>query len=240
MPRDPHDKSRTASAPRRRARRDRNLRCFPRLSWLQRAGQQPKSFTMGLCITSAPRSAHGAHQSSETNTGDVRRRNPTVVPSAVRVRLALQGLLQRRAVDVLRVLQPQRLHQVRRRLRRPDTRFNCSPDVTAASSRPGRSQSQLLHIWASSADLQFSRSSGRAAWYGKRAPRTSLTPSTPSPTINTLPSSHAGAPSPAENPGTPLRPALVRTVFHSVDVWVVLSLTWQEQVGLRCTYERVR
>ena len=104
--------------------------------------------------------------------------------------LPYKGYINVAPLMYLRVRQPQRLHPVRRRLRRPDSRRELSSSTaTEASSRPGRSKSTTTWIWAS---CRRACSSGRSAvarlGMARRARRTIRCRSTPSPT-STPPSS---------------------------------------------------
>ena len=76
----------------------------------------PRPSPWGRCTTSRLKSAWTPTQRTATSRRQARRRRRSAVP----VRPAVQGLLQRRAVGVLGVLQPQRLRPVQQRFHRSD------------------------------------------------------------------------------------------------------------------------
>ena len=113
-------------------RRHRNLRPVPFDLRLQR-DLQHQGLHHGAAAQRLVRSRHGRqHREQLPGAGQARRRRR----SAVRIRSALQGLRQRRAVDVLGVLQPQRLHPVRHCLPRPVAGRHLQLATATSSYRP--------------------------------------------------------------------------------------------------------
>ena len=188
-----------------------------------------KAFTMGPLQQRLVRSRHGCqHREQLSGAGQARRRRR----SAVRLRPALQGLRQRRTLDVLGVLQPQLLHPVRQRFAPAIPGPTCnSPTATSRTSRHGRSKSTTTWI---SASCRRTCSTSRSA----AAPAGTAEGSD----IERLPalSGPDGSSPPPRSSSTRTDPSDLRRFSkafwgpkysHFVDVWVAYRY-WQNKFGL--------